>query len=179
MIKGFRDDDSGTVTVEFVIVFQVFMLFFLMTYESGVVSVRHVMLERGMDIAVRDVRIGAISSPTQESLRERICDVAMIIPDCENQLQLEMVRRDPRSWDALPTEVQCIDRSVESQPVTDFTNGGNNELVLLRACARIDPMLPTTGLGKTIVENNSGDAAGGSYALVATAAFVVEPYNNE
>lgn len=178
-LRAFRTDESGVVTVQFVIIFPVFFAFFLMTYENGIISVRHVMLERGIDIAVRDVRIGSITDPTQNSIRKRICEVSMIIPDCENQMQVEMVRRDPRSWADLDSNIQCTDRSVASQPVTNFTNGKNNELVLVRACVRIDPMMPTTGIGKAIVESNSGASAGGSYALIATAAFVVEPFNDE
>lgn len=178
-ISSFRQDEGGSVTIEFLVVFQVFLLFFLMTYENGVISIRHVMLERGVDLAVRDVRIGNMPNPTRDSMRERICDISMIIPDCENQLQIEMVRRNPRSWNDLPSEVRCIDRSTTSQPVVTFTNGGNNELMIMRACVRIDPMLPTSGIGKAIAGSNSGAAAGGSYALVATAAFVVEPFSNE
>ncbi len=180
-VTRFAREEHGTVTLEFVLVFPVFFGFFLATYESGMISARHVMLERGVDMAVRDVRLGALwfADPNQfrVALRERICDVAMIIPDCENQVELEMLRRDPSAWVAVPSKVSCIDRSVQNQPVVEFTNGGNNELVILRACARIDPVLPTTGLGKTIVEASDGnDAAGGSYALVSMAAFVVEPF---
>ena len=35
---------------------------------------------------------------------------------------------------------------------------------------RIDPLFPTTGLGKKL-----GEGAGGQYALIATSAFVQEP----
>ena len=175
----FAHAEDGTASLEFVIVFPVFFGFFLMTYESGMISARHVMLERGVDIAVRDVRIGSMAAPSRELLRARICEVALIIPDCENQLQVEMIRRNPRSWVAIDPRVQCIDRGAVSQPVIEFTNGENNELIFLKVCVRFDPMLPTTGLGKTIVDNNSSSAAGGSYALVSRAAFVVEPFQVE
>lgn len=168
--------EDGTASLEFVIVFPIFFSFFLMTYESGMISARHVMLERGVDFAVRDVRIGSMAAPSRDLLRARICEVAMIIPDCETQLQVEMLRRDPRAWVAVDPQIRCIDRGAASQPVVEFTNGGNNHLMILRVCARIDPLLPTTGLGKVIVDNNTNGAAGGSYALVASAAFVVEPY---
>lgn len=175
----FARAEEGTASLEFVIVFPVFFGFFLMTYESGMISARHVMLERGVDIAVRDVRIGSMAAPSRELLRTRICEVALIIPDCENQLQVEMIVRDPRAWVPVDPVVRCIDRGVATQPVIEFTNGGNNNLVFLKVCVRIDPLLPTTGLGKVIVDNNSGSAAGGSYALVSRAAFVVEPFTAE
>jgi hypothetical protein len=177
-LRRFRDNEDGVVTVEFVIVFPVFMTFFLMTYESGMISLRHFALERAVDVAVRDVRIGAIANPTRNNLRARICAAAQLLPDCENQLQLEMIRRDPRNWVDVPGQVQCIDRGASVQPVVTFTNGGNNELIFLRACIRLDPVLPTSLLGRTIVEANTSSAAGGSYALVATTAFVVEPFRN-
>lgn len=176
LLRRFMANDDGVVTVEFVIIFPIFMALFLMTYESGMISLRHFALERAVDVAVRDVRIGAIANPTPASLRTRICSFAGILPDCENQLQLEMVRRDLRNWVAIPTTVQCIDRGASTQPVVEFTNGGNNELIFLRACVRLDPVMPTTLLGRTIVESNSTSAAAGSYALVATTAFVVEPF---
>jgi len=173
-IQSFRDCERGTASLEFVLVFPVFFAFFLMTFESGMVSLRHVMLERGVDVTVREVRIGALPSPTRAELRDRICQVAQIIPNCDTQLQLEMMIRNPRNFATIPANVPCIDRSVSTQPVVEFTNGTHNELVVLRACLRLDPFLPTTGLGKAIVD--SGDAAsGGSYALVSTAAFVIEP----
>lgn len=176
LCQQFAKDEAGTTSLEFVIVFPVFFGMFLMTYESGMISARHVMLERGVDVAVRDVRIGTMPNPTRESLRTRICQIAGIIPDCMRQLEIELLQRDPMNWTAVPGSVRCVDRGdLERDPGTiDAT--GNNQLMILRACVRIDPFLPTSGLGKAIVDNNSGSAAGGSYALVSMGAFVVEPY---
>ena len=178
-IRHFAECESGVVTVEFVLVFPLFFMFFLMTYESGMISIRNVMLERGVDIAVREVRIGRMANPTREKLRERICEVAQIIPDCINQMELEMIRRSPRAWSAVDPNIKCIDKSVAVQPVVEFTGGGNNELLILRACARFDPSL---GAGKLSLIGNairadSTPQAAGTYALVAVTAFVVEPFN--
>ncbi len=179
-IRTFSGDDSGVVTVEFLIVFPIFFGFFLMTYEMGIISLRNVMLERGIDMAVREVRIGAMPNPTSELLKESICEYAEILPDCENQIELEMIVRDVRAWVDIPTDVACIDRSVTTQANVDFSNLANNDVVFLRACIRIDPLLPTTGIGKAIVDAAEGDdAAGSSYALVASASFVVEPFADE
>jgi hypothetical protein len=151
-----------------------------MTYEQGIISLRNVMLERGVDMAVREIRIGAMPEPTGPLLKTAICDYAQILPKCETELELEMVVRTARNWVDVPSRVRCIDRSVDTQASVDFVNGGNNQLVFLRACIRLDPMLPTTGIGRAIVEAAEGDdAAAGSYALVASAAFVVEPFADE
>lgn len=176
MLRAFGRDESGVASIQFVIAFPVFMLFFGMTFENGMISARHVMLERGVDIAVRDVRVGRMPDPTPALLRARICEAALIIPNCESQLQLEMVTMDLRNWTAAPTQVQCIDRGTPDRPLTTFTPGGNNQLVYLRACARFDPVMPTTGIGYAITNGGGGSSAGGSYALIATAAYVVEPF---
>ncbi|WP_400086810.1 TadE/TadG family type IV pilus assembly protein [Yoonia sp. R78084] len=60
LIQRFLKDDGGTASIEIVLVFPVFFGFFLMTYESGVYSSRQVMLEHGVDVTVRNVRIGRI-----------------------------------------------------------------------------------------------------------------------
>lgn len=177
--RRFSQDERGTASLEFVLVFPIFFGFFLMTYESGIISARHVMLERGVDLAVRDVRIGVIPDPTRAQLRTRICEEAMIIPDCERQLEIELLRRNPTAWEDVSPQVLCVDRGDIDKDNGELGDTANNQLMVLRACVRIDPVLPTSGIGKAIVDNNSGTAAGGSYALVSTAAFVVEPYRAE
>jgi hypothetical protein len=177
-LKRFRHDERGVVTVEFVVVFPVFLLFFMATYENGMISMKHVMLERGVDIAVREIRIGQLSNVDADVLRDRICDIASIIPDCSDQLRVEMITANVRNWDYVDNGVQCIDRSAETQADVDFDAIGNNLLMFLRVCARIDPEMPTSGLlGRSIVAGSAGNAAAaGSYALVSSAAFVVEPF---
>ena len=48
-IRAFVRDEEGAATISFILVFPAFMTFFLMTYENGMISLRHVMLERGVD----------------------------------------------------------------------------------------------------------------------------------
>lgn len=178
-IRRFGRDETGTSTIEFVLVFPMFFGFFLMTYESGMISANHVMLERGVDLTVREIRIGNMPNPTREQLRDSICEIALIIPKCMTQLEIELIRTDPLNWVAFDAQIRCVDRGDIDldNSITDST--ANNQLMLIRACVRIDPLLPTTGLGKVIVENNSDEAADGSYALISTSAFVVEPFRSE
>lgn len=175
-LRDFRKSEDGVVTIEFVILFPVFFFFFLMTVEKGITSLQHVMLERGVDVTVREIRIGRIANPSRNALKARICEAAAIIPDCENQLDIELLNNDLRNWSAMNQPIQCVDRGEEPEPDSVVPTGGNNALMFIRVCARIDPLMPTTGLGKAIADNNSGSAAGGSYALVSTAAFVIEPF---
>lgn len=183
LFQRFAKDDRGITSIEFVLVFPIFFGIFLMTFESGMISLRHVMLERGVDFAIRDVRIGTTPDPDRDILRQKICEVSRIIPDCERQLEIELLQRDPLAWTAVPTEVQCVDRGDLDRPPPTFDGTGNNMLMFMRACVRIDPFLtsPIYGLiGRAITDGGAGDsAAGGSYALVSTGAFVVEPFRVE
>ena len=173
-LRRFGRSEDGNGTIEFVLVLPGFFLLFTAAYEAGVLSTRHVMLERGVDSAVRDVRIGRLLAPTHDTLKTRICEYASIIPDCENNIRLEMINNDPRNWTNPNSEVACVDREDEGDPILNFTNGGNNQLMILRACVLFDPMIPTTGLGKNIPKES-----GGAYGLVATSSYVLEPFLNE
>jgi len=183
-IARFAKDESGVVTVEFVLIFPIFFGFFLMTYESGMISLRHVMLEHGVDVAVRDVRIGAIATPTVDNLKARICSKAGILPDCEDQIRLELIEQDLRSWTPMSSSIGCVDRGNPAGTPSTVAVSSPNRLMFLRACIRLDPVLPAstigfTGLGRTIKVSNDDTASGGSYALVALSAFVVEPKAEE
>lgn len=173
MLARFRKEENGAATLEFLLVIPGFMLLFTSAYEGGMMSTRHVMLERALDQTVRDVRIGRIPQATNEVLSERICEYAAIIPNCLDNLRLNMQRMNPRSFDSTQVEsVECVDRTVENQPVVVFSNtGDNNDLMILVACSLFDPMIPTTGLGKALSSEN-----GGAYALVATSSYVMEPF---
>lgn len=168
--KSFCRKEDGTSTIEFMMVLPAAMFFFAATYESGTIGLRNVMLERAVDVTVRQVRIGAIENPTHSQLKEMICESAAIIPDCLNSVKLEMERKDPRNWTDMNTDRDCVDRAATGEPVINWTTGGNNDLMVLRACAIFDPMLPTSAVGAAAQD------AGGVYALVATSSFVVEPY---
>jgi len=179
LLTRFAKDESGGSTIEFVIVFPFFIVFVLMIFENGMISLRHVMLERGLDVTVRDVRIGSLTNVTHDTLRNSICDeVGDLIPACQSRLKIEMLERDPRDFEFLG-DLQCVDLSQEQEEDNDIIGVANNTLMVIRACARYDPILPTgSWLGKKIADNTDPVAAG-TYFLVATSAFVVEPFTLE
>jgi hypothetical protein len=129
------------------------------------------MLERALDMTVRDIRLGTGSAPQHDEIKDLICERAGFIDDCAESLRLEMIELDPRAWSGLTTEADCIDKSEDIKPVRNFVNGQENRLMVMRACAMIDPVFPTTGLGKALIK----DSAAGEYALVSMTAFVQEP----
>lgn len=168
--RRFTRGESGTATVEFVIVFPFFLGVLLSAFELSLITMRETMLERALDLTVREIRLETGSAPQHDEIKARVCSRAPVIPDCEKNLRLEMLVINPRAWNDPEDEFDCTDQSEDVQPVRNFVNGMENELMLLRACAKFEPVFPGAGLGKTL----SKDAAGMA-ALVAKAAFVQEP----
>lgn len=172
LLRRFRKSENGSATIEFVITFPVFLVLLLSGIELGIVSVNHVMLERAVDMTVRDIRLGTGDAPEHDEIKDIICERAGFIKDCSSNLRLEMIQVDPRAWVAIRTEADCTDASEPVSPVRSFVQGQENELMILRACAKISPVFPTSGLGKSLADTGDG---GGQYALVAMSAFVQEP----
>jgi hypothetical protein len=168
--RRFRREDRGSMTVEFAIWFPFFFLFMYSAFELGTLTVRHAMLERGLDIAVRDIRLGTGTAPQHDDIKTSICENAIVIPGCESNLRLEMLRTDMRDWASLPADPDCTDRAEEARPVRQFTPGNSNQLMLLRACLKVQPLSPTSKL----VDYMQTDAAG-DISIVVTSAFVQEP----
>ncbi len=166
----FRTDQSGSATIEFVIVFPAVLTVMLSGIELGFVTLQQAMLERAMDITVRDIRLGTGTAPQHDEIRDSICARAGFIASCKSTLRLEMVRVDPRAWGGISDEPDCINRAEEVAPVRSFVNGAENDLMILRACAMIDPVFPTTGLGRALARGPDGQ-----FALIAISAFVQEP----
>lgn len=170
LLQRFRKSEDGSATVEFVIIFPLFMFLFVSCFELGTVMLRQTMLDRGIDMAVRQVRIGAVPNVTHDILKDMICDRAAILPNCNTELKLEMRVIDPRAWVNMPAVADCIDRADRSLPVLNFQTGLPNQMMVLRACHLFDPYFPTFGLGE-FIPRQSGDA----YALISTSSYVVEP----
>lgn len=169
--RRFGRSQDGSSTIEFALFVPFFLMLFLSAFELGMLMARNVMLDRGVDIAVRELRLGTIDPLNEVTLKAAICDAAVIIPDCENQIRLEMRQLDPRNWAQIPNDADCIDRGDPGQPARDFAPTNNsNELVILRACSLLDPFAPFAALGSVLSENGTNP-----YELVATTAYVVEP----
>ena len=77
---------------------------------------------------------------------------------------------DPRNWSGIPQNTVCTDQSEEVEPVTSFVTGQENQLMILRACVKFQPVFPTTGLGKEFEKDGSGRVR-----MISSAVFVQEP----
>lgn len=167
--RAAREED-GTATIPFLLFLPFYMMLICSSVEMGLMMVRNVMLERAVDLSVRGLRLGTGGAPTHDQLKRQICNYAGLIPNCMNALLIELRPVDTTTWQPLASGPTCVDRSQVIQPVTTVNVGVENDLMLVRACAKFRPMFPAFGAGASFTKD-----AYGTYALVATTAFVNEP----
>ncbi len=169
-LKRFRKAENGHVTVEFAIMVPILLTLLLTSVEAGVLNLRRSFLDRAMDIVVRDIRLGTGGGITHDELRTRICDEAVFFPECSSSLMLEMIALDPRAWTGIPESYTCLNRAEDGEPMTRFQHGGSNQLMVLRACVKMSPIFPTSGIGAEFEKDENGDIK-----ITAMTAFVQEP----
>lgn len=170
-LRRFLRRADGNATIEFVILFPLFVSLLVSSVEIGIVTMRHTMLDRAVDLTVRDIRLGSGIAPQYAEVRDTICNRAQVIPDCQNNLKIEMIRMDLRAWTPPPAEFDCINHAEEVQPVRNFQNGASNEMILLRVCALYKPLFPMASLGRAL----SSSTPSGHAAMLSATAFVQEP----
>lgn len=162
--------EDGNATVQFVFVVPVFILLFVSIFELGMATVRLTVLEHGMDRAMYDVRLSTGAGLSREDIRDKICENAGMLKDCNENLLVEMVIIDRNTFDLPAVRATCIDKSETGLPVTTDDQGGDSDLMFVRACYVIDPLYPTFGLGAMLKTDNAGNMQ-----LVASSIFAQEP----
>ncbi len=169
LLARFRKDEDGSSTVEFAVYFTAFFFILAVAVEMGYMNLRHALLERGLDLATREIRLNTGDVPTYEQVRAKICEDA-VIDGCLENLRLEMVEVDPRNFEAVPPSADCINVEEDPRPVRSFVAGQDNDLMLLRACLKYKPAMPMMPFGQALHKDEQGYTQ-----LVATSAFVQEP----
>ena len=84
-LRRFRRSEEGNGTIEFVLFVPFFLALFLSSFELGMLLARNVMLDRGLDIAVRQVRLGQMDPVNHDNMKAAVCDAAVIIPDAPSK----------------------------------------------------------------------------------------------
>lgn len=169
LIKAWKRED-GSATVEFVILFPAIMTIFFSAFEVSIWLTREVLLDRALDINVRALRLGTLEPATQEELQRRVCNDALIFKDCPNSIRIELTRVSTTAWN-LPTDgLSCVNRDEEIQPAVDFELGSVNDLMIVRACAVLDPFFGSTPYVMALPLDPSG-----GYIVASTSTFVNEP----
>lgn len=173
--------ERGSASIEFVIVVPVFMAIMANGIETSVMMTRLVLLERGLDLAVRDLRLSTASPPGFEEFRGMVCDRAGLIADCREALQIELRPISTSTWNVPEDTPRCIDRREEIEPIEEgepnpdyYRTGRPSDLMMVRACLVVDPIVPNAGLGALLPKDPSG-----GYRLIAVSAFVQEPEGSQ
>ena len=194
--------EDGTATVELVILFPAFVLVMVNAIEASVLMTRATLLDRGLDMAVRELRLNTEAPPGFDAFRASVCRHAGWLPDdavvpvgdaaghsgnaeppdqakapfdCLSSLQVELQRISTDTWALMEPQARCVDRAEPIAPLTEddpdhYRPGAVNQLMMVRACLVIDPLVPNYGLGALLPK----DASGG-YRLIAVSAYVQEP----
>lgn len=162
--------EDGSATIEFVILFPAIMTIFFSSFEVSIWLTKEVLLDRALDINVRALRLGTLDPATQEELQRRVCNDALIFDDCPNAIRIELTRISTSNWVLPATNMTCVNREEEIQPAVAFDLGTMNDLMLVRACAVLDPFFPSTPLVMDLPKDPSG-----GYIVAAASTFVNEP----
>ena len=180
MARRFRraaNAEDGNASVEFVFLFPLFVVLLISAIESGLMTMRYVWLDRAVDLTVRDLRLGNLdlTSPdaatNHDLVKNQICGQgALLLPDCQNTLLLQLIQVDTNIWNVPDPNANCVDRTGVLDPLINFTSGAQNEMMIVRACYVISPLMPDFGLGARFQKDESGGVR-----LVASSAFVNEP----
>lgn len=167
--RRFLLDRSGVAAIEFAIVGPIFFAMVFAVLEMGWMMSKIMMLERSVDLAVREMRIGRPGGFTHDYVKERICTTAIILSGCSENLLVELTPT-PLGAELPGGNAKCMDRGGSSTPVVTFDPGKRSELVFLRACYVTDPLTPGLGLGLHLNWNPYN-----GYFIVARTAFLNEP----
>lgn len=191
VLKRFRKSEDGLASIEFVVAIPLLLSMLIFAWELGLALVRQSLLEQAVDVTVREVRLGHVVADDFEKMRDYMCHVTRIIPNCPERLKLELRVVHPYDDDLttmyLPPEPDCaklvvedpdgaIDQAAKVQrgQSRERDVAGINQIVMMRACIVVDPFFRGGHVDKAL-SNNNGNTDGLSYRLTARSLYVVEP----
>ncbi|MEO1776166.1 MAG: TadE/TadG family type IV pilus assembly protein [Pseudomonadota bacterium] len=162
-------DRRGAASLEFVVVFPLLFAVIAALMEVGLLAARFILLDRGLDIAARELRLGQLADPTHDTIKTRVCEAAVVLINCERDLLLELRVMEYAS--AYPrNQAQCVDRAALVKPKVTFSTGPRGEVMFIRACVIVDPIFPGIGVGLVLPKDNTG-----GYQMISYTAFKNEP----
>ena len=169
-LRRFRKEEDGQMMIEFALAIPLIFTMFLTSVEMGVYAMRQSWLDRGLDMAIRDVRLSTGANFTHKDIKDKICNYSGFLPDCDVALKLEMNPINPRTFTGFGGPADCADVSMPVTPSRSFVHGSEHQLMMLRACYMFEPVFPTTGLGYEFTKDGTGRVK-----MVSLSGFVQEP----
>ncbi|WP_372840234.1 TadE/TadG family type IV pilus assembly protein [Phaeovulum sp.] len=170
--RRFLRREDGNVTIPTVMFIPFFLMVFASSIELSTLSIRQSLLDRAVDDTARILKLGIEPLPDHTTLKRSICNRMAIAPNCMNDLKVEVFEIDKTTWTTAlaGTSVACVDRTAEEQEESLLQRGVSDQLMLMRVCLKVDPMMPGAGVGAQLVKDPTG-----AVSLVVVTAFVNEP----
>ena len=169
LTKRYQREEDGNMTIEFAIMVPAVFLIFMSTVEVGIYQMHQMFLDRGVDMAVRNVRLNTGANYDHGELRDMICEYSGFLENCDTEVSLTL---KPVTIDTYggPTgqPSDCNNTYPEISPLREFQHGGEHQMMLIVACYKFRPLFPTTGWG--FAADDSGEAN-----MFAFSGFVQEP----
>lgn len=169
--KQFLKDERANASVEFVIIAPLYLGAVLSVFESGWLMTKNMMLERGLDQTIREIRLGRHSLTTHDDFKSRICTYSRILRDCNDTMILEVTPISSAA--SIPSGAAlCRDRATPPPPPSSmkFNLGARDDIMFVRACVIVDPIFPGIGIGLHLPKDNTG-----GFQMIAYSAFKNEP----
>lgn len=171
LLRGFRQREDGTATMEFVILVPVLFTIFIATLEIGLMMSRWSSIDRAADMVIRSLRLGQYDNPDAEMLRREVCDRVFLVENCFENTAVDIREIDRTTFLMPDGDEPCVTRDDEIiQPVTEITPGQQNDLMLIRVCVTVDTIFPTSTYALPIELDEQG-----GYALSIASVYVNEP----
>ncbi len=167
--------EDGTATIEFVFCIPVTLMIVMASMESGLYMVRSALMERGLDLVMREFRLGRMAKMDYTQIRDKMCEYTIYVADCKNNLKVWIQPINTFTWE-LPdaSSIYCGDRNfpLTSPPIPGSAAAtGSNDIVLVRVCALEDPIFPSTPFAMRLRK----DSTTGQYELTSATVVVTEP----
>ena len=173
--KRYAKDDDGVVAIEFALIAVPFFYILMAVLETSVVFFAETNLGTSVETASRQIRVGTFGTglPGEDKKAlfiETICDNAVLVPDCENNLKVD-VQVITTFADA--ASIGSIDACLAGANPGDFdvTAGTGSALMLVRVC--YDWQLITPYMSAVF----SYPAGSGARTLSSVQAFRNEPFD--
>ena len=167
--------ERGAISVEFVLLVPAVIAIFISSFEGSILLARQVMLERALDLVVRDIRLDTGNTVSQGQVRSQLCANARILPDCQQNMLIEMTRIDQSNYATPASDAPCVNQLTSVVPPARWENDRAGKMILIRACYSMEPSLPLRVLASapTLGANLVADEDG-AIRIVTASAFVVE-----
>ncbi len=166
-----RCEEGGGGVIEFVVMLPLIMFLFMASAEAGIYTARQILLDRAVDLTMRDLGLGNIPNPNHDTIKADICANVPALPECNDNIRVELLPISTTTWNMPTASATCIDRGSAVQPALSFNPGAPNELMLVRVCVVQDAMFPGASIGKGLEEADGQEG----YRLISVSAFVNQP----